>query len=132
VTFLADTHVLIWWVSERHRLSRGQQRALSEVTPERPLLVSDVSLWEIAMLAQKGRISLALPLREWLERAVAPPLVQRCGVTPAIAAEVAALPEIFHGDPADRIIVATARIHGTTLLTADQRIIAADLVAVQT
>ena len=59
----------------------------------------------------------------------APPLVQRIGISPAIAAEVAALPQSFHRDPADRIIVSTARVHGATLLTCDRRIIDAALVA---
>jgi len=86
------------------------------------LLVSDISLWEIATLHALGRIRLALPLRDWLERAVAPPLVQLCGISPAVASEVAALPATFHRDPADRIIVATARVMGATLLTSDRRI----------
>ena len=70
-------------------------------------------------------------LSEWLERAVAPPLVERCTITPAVAAEVAALPATFHRDPADRILVATARVHGATLLTADERIRAAGLAIVR-
>jgi PIN domain nuclease of toxin-antitoxin system len=66
---------------------------------------------------------LTLPLRDWLERATAGPLVERVDLTPAVAAEVAALPDSFHRDPADRILVATARVHGATLLTCDRRII---------
>ena len=74
-----------------------------------------------------GRIRLSLPLRDWLEAAVAPPLVRRCGISPAIAAELASLPESFHRDPADRILVATARVLGATLLTPDRRIVEAAL-----
>ena len=70
-----------------------------------------------------------LPLREWLEKASAPPLVRRHGISPAIAAEVAALADSFHRDPADRILVATARILGATLLTHDRRILESGLVA---
>ena len=80
------------------------------------------------MLYDLERIRLTLPLREWLDKAVAPPLVLRHGITPAIAAELASLPESFHRDPADRILVATARILGATLLTRDQRIIDSELV----
>ena len=69
-----------------------------------------------------------MPLRDWLEAASAPPLVQRRSISPAVAAEVASLPDSFHGDPADRIIVATARVHDATLLTRDERIIQARLV----
>lgn len=76
-----------------------------------------------------GRIRLSLPLREWLEKAAAPPLVRRHGISPAIAGEVAALPDSFHRDPADRIIVATARIMGATLLTHDRHIVNSGLVA---
>ncbi len=81
------------------------------------------------MLHALGRVRLGLPVRDWLERATAPPLVQRIGISPAIAAEVAALPPSFHRDPADRIIVSTARVYGSTLLTRDRRIIDAALVA---
>jgi PIN domain nuclease of toxin-antitoxin system len=81
------------------------------------------------MLFSLGRIELDVPLREWLESASAEPLVRRCAISPAVAAEVAALPDSFHRDPADRILVATARVFGATLLTMDKRIIASKLVA---
>ena len=113
---LLDTHVLIWWLNDRKRLSPALREVVGSVRPEEPLLVSDISLWEVATLHGLGRIRLALPLREWLDKAVAPPLVQRHGISPAIAAEVAALPDSFHRDPADRILVATARVLGATLL----------------
>lgn len=97
---------------------------------ENPLWLSEISLWEIATLHSLGRIELQLPLREWLEKAAAPPLLRRVGLSPAIAAEVAALPDSFHRDPADCIIVATARVLGATLLTRDQRILDANVVSV--
>ena len=124
---LLDTHVLIWWLNDRRRLSSAQQEVVGSVRSDEPLLVSDISLWEVATLHGLGRIRLALPLREWLDKAVAPPLVQRHGISPAIAAEVAALPDSFHLDPADRILVATARVLGATLLTQDHRIVDAAL-----
>jgi len=86
------------------------------------------SLWEVACLVTLGRLRPRLPLRDWLEAAVAPPLVQRVSISPAIASEVAALPSAFHRDPADRIIVASARTMGATLLTTDRRIIESGLV----
>ncbi len=125
---LLDTHVLLWWATGDSRLSPRQRRILKGASPERPLLVSDISLWEIATLAGLGRIRLRLPLRDWLERATAPPLVQRLGITPPVAAETIALPADFPRDPADRILVSTARVHGATILTRDRRIIDADLV----
>ena len=128
MTALLDTHVLIWWLNDPMRLSPRQREAVEATTPDDPLCVSDISLWEVAMLQGLGRIRLALPLREWLDLAVAPPLVRRQGISPAIAAEVAALPDSFHRDPADRILVATARVMGATLLTNDRRIADASLV----
>ena len=128
MTALLDTHILIWWLQGDGPLSSAQRRVLDAANADAPLRVSDITLWEIATLHSLGRIGLALPPREWLEKAVAPPLVRRHGISPAIAGEVAALPDSFHRDPADRIIVATARILGATLLTHDRRIVDSGLV----
>lgn len=120
---LLDTHILLYWFSKNAALSVTQKQVIESATPQEPLLLSDISLWEIATLHSLGRISLDLPLRDWLERATAPPLVRCISISPAIAAEVASLPDSFHRDPADRIIVASARILGATLLTNDKLII---------
>lgn len=130
MTALLDTHVLVWWLDDRHRLSDAQRGVLASASPDSPLLVSDISLWEVAMLHDLGRIRFTIPLREWLGKATAPPLVRRQGISPAIAVAVADLPDSFHGDPADRILVATARVLGATLLTQDRRILDAGLVDV--
>ena len=128
MTALLDTHILIWWLTDSNRLSPAQQEVVASASAESPLLVSDISLWEVATLHTLGRIQLTIPLRAWLDKAVAPPLVRRRGISPAIAAELAALPDSFQRDPADRILVATARIFGATLLTQDRRIVDAALV----
>jgi len=128
VRFVLDTHVLIRWCQAARGLPASHRRVIRRGSAQNPLLVSDITLWEIAMLHSLGRIRLSLPLREWLERATAPPLVARCGISPAIATEVASLPASFPRDPADRIIVATALVLGATLLTSDARIIDAELV----
>ena len=125
---LLDTHVLLWWHGDRGRLSREQQAVIAAAGADSPLEVSDISLWEVAMLYSLGRIRLTIPLREWLDKAVAAPLVRRHGISPAVAAELASLPDSFHRDPADRILVATARVLGATLLTRDRRIAKAELV----
>ncbi len=125
---LLDTHILLWWFEDGKRLSRKQARVLRRRDPSRPLLVSDISLWEVATLLSLGRIRLRLPLRDWLEHATAPPLVQRVGITPAVAADVAALPDHLHRDPADRILISTARVFGAQLVTQDQRIVDASVV----
>lgn len=128
MTALLDTHILIWWLNDASRLSPEQREVVESASADSPLLVSDISLWEIATLYDLGRIRLTVPLREWLDKAVAPPLVRRQGISPAIATELAALPDSFHRDPADRILVATARVFGATLLTHDRRIVEANLV----
>ena len=119
---LLDTHILVTWVSSPDELSPAQRLVLDAVSGTDPVMVSDISLWEVATLVSLGRLALDRPLREWLERAAAPPLVRRLGISPAIAAAVADLPDTFHRDPADRIIVATARVMGAVLLTNDARI----------
>lgn len=119
---LLDTHILIHWVAGSSSLLKAHRKLIEAASDERPLWVSDITLWEVATLYELGRIELDLPLRDWLERATAPPLVRRLAITPAVAAEVAALPDTFHRDPADRIIVATARVTGATILTRDDRI----------
>lgn len=129
MTFLLDTHIIVWWFEQNSRLSSAQKEVLANAVPKNPLAVSDISLWEISTLASLGRLRLQLPLRDWLERAVAPPLVRRIGISPAIAAEVASLPDSFHRDPADRVLVATSRIFGATLLTLDAHIIDSGLTA---
>lgn len=128
MTALLDTHVLIWWLQGDGPVSSAQQRVLDAADGDSPLRVSDISLWEIATLHSLNRIRLTLPLRDWLEKAVAPPLVRRHGISPAIAGAMAALPDSFHRNPADRILVATARILGATLLTQDRHIVESGLV----
>jgi PIN domain nuclease of toxin-antitoxin system len=128
VIALLDTHVLLWWAEDSKRLSAAQRRLLKKANDTTALGVSDVSLWEIALLVERGRVRLALPLDEWLARATAAPLVERCGMSPAIAREMLALSTTFDWDPADRILVATARVLGVPLVTSDQRIVDASLV----
>jgi PIN domain nuclease of toxin-antitoxin system len=129
VSVLLDTHVLLFWLGRAPRLTTAQARAVDGASDGAPLLVSDITLWEIATLVSLGRIRLGRPLRDWLEAAVAPPLVRRMSITPPVAAEVAALPCGFQRDPADRIIVATARTAGAAVATGDRRIIDSGLVA---
>jgi len=130
VKVLLDTHILLYWFGKDTRLSKRQTRTLQQANSDKPLFITDITLWEIANLHSLNRISLHLPLRDWLEAATAQPLVQRIGLSPAVAAAVAGLPSTFHRDPADRIIVATAQVIGATLMTHDSRIIDANLVPI--
>ena len=129
MSYLLDTHVLLKWVWQDPSLKKQHQEITASLSAENPGVISDISLWEIATLYSLSRITLELPLRDFLERVSAPPLVRRIGITTAIATEVAALPDSFHRDPADRLIVASARVLGTTLLTQDKRIIDSEIVA---
>jgi PIN domain nuclease of toxin-antitoxin system len=125
---LLDTHAWVWWVQADPRLDRRTVEALDGLPPnERPVLC-DISLWEVAMLVTLGRLTLAEPLESWLETAADPRTVRVVPVTPAVAAEVARLPETFHRDPADRLIVASCRALGHPLVTRDRAITRARLV----
>ena len=121
--YLLDTHILLWWADEDPRLSRAQRRALAKSSPASPVLVSEISFWEIATLVERARIGLGRPVRDWLEDAAAPPLVERVGISPAVAQQLVHLPVTVHRDPADRILLATAKVYGATLVTQDRRLL---------
>lgn len=114
---LLDTHVLHWWSAEPERLSPAAARAV-EGAPE--LAVCGVTWYELAWLAERERIELAVPVLSWLQQLAGQ--VRTLGVTPAVAATAAALPSSFPGDPADRLIYATAIQHGCRLVTKDGRL----------
>jgi PIN domain nuclease of toxin-antitoxin system len=118
-----DTHVWIWWVLDVARLSSGHRRIIAE-NEAAGIGVSIISCWEIAMIDSRGRLELPVPVETWLAAALAYPGVRLLDLTPRIAVEATHLPDDFHRDPADQIIVATARVHRSPLLTADQRILA--------
>jgi PIN domain nuclease of toxin-antitoxin system len=127
---LLDTHALVIWCSDPTGLSAAQQHAVRTIGETNPAFVADISLWEIAVLTSSGRLRLELPLREWLTRAVAPPIVRVAEITPEVAREVTLLDDWENRDPADRLIVATARVLGARLVTNDQLIRESGLVAV--
>lgn len=125
---LLDTHAWIWWVDRDRRLGGAVIDALDALAADARPLLSDISLWEVAMLVERRRLSFSLPFEEWLEAAAHPRSVRVVPITPSIAAEVAALPASFHRDPADRVIVATARVLAAPLVTRDRRITESRLV----
>lgn len=114
---LLDTHALHWWSTEPEKLSPAATEAIRRAEH---LAVAAMSWYELAWLAQHGRITLATPIRTWLERLAG--RVRTIDVTPAIADSAAALPDSFPGDPADRLIFATAVEHGAMLITKDRAI----------
>jgi PIN domain nuclease of toxin-antitoxin system len=127
MNILLDTHALIWWVSGSRKLTREQGRVI-EQAKFNSLFLSEMSFWEIAMLVEANTLTLREPFEDWLERASAAPAIQCIGITPTIAREMASLSTTRNWDPADRIIVATARVWGARLVTSDSRIIDSGLV----
>ena len=126
---ILDTHAWIWWINQDARLGRSVIERLDTLPVGRRPRVCDISLWEVAMLAERGRLVLSVPLLEWFEAAAHPRSVELVPVTPAIAAKVAELPTSFHRDPADRLIVATCRVLQAPLLTHDRLITRSRLVS---
>jgi PIN domain nuclease of toxin-antitoxin system len=116
-TVLLDTHVVQWWSAEPERLSAIATKTLAEADQ---LAVAAITWFELAWLATHERIIVTIPVRSWLERLADG--VVTLGVTPAIAATAVALPSSFPGDPADRLIYATAVEHGWRLVTKDRRL----------
>ncbi len=114
-TVLLDTHVVHWWSAEPDRLSRDATRII-EGSDE--LAVSAVTWYELAWMAHHERIELNIPIRTWLVELARD--VRTVGITPAIAETAVSLPTGFSGDPADRIIYATAVEHGWRLVTKDR------------
>ena len=128
MTPVLDTHAWIWWVDQDRRLGASTIAALDALPDDDRPVLCDISLWEVATLVERGRLSLDIPLAEWLDAAAHPRTVRTVSITPAIAAEVATLPESFHRDPADRLIVATCRALGAPIVSHDKRITASRLV----
>jgi len=118
---LLDTHIWVWWVNESKDLSAGVQQIIDSQQAD-GLGVSIISCWEVAKLVELGRLQLNIPVEEWLSEALQYPGIQLLDLTPKIAIESTQLPGTFHRDPADQIIVATARIFDIELLTADRKI----------
>jgi PIN domain nuclease of toxin-antitoxin system len=116
-TVLLDTHVIQWWSAEPKRLSRAASRA---VTDAAELAVAAISWYELAWLASNERIVVSIPVRSWLEQLSA--RVRTAALTPRIADTAVSLPASFPGDPADRLIYATAIEHGWRLVTKDERL----------
>jgi PIN domain nuclease of toxin-antitoxin system len=125
---LLDTHAWLWWMDRSAQLGSQTLSALDALDAENRPYLSDISLWEVAMLVDLGRIELSVPLEEWLNTAAHPRCVRLVPISPAVAAAAEGLPATFHRDPADRLIVATCRAMGVPIVTYDQRITRARLV----
>ncbi len=120
-----DTHAWIWWVSDPHKLGRAAKQEIHRTTK---IGVPAVCCMEVATLAARGRITLDRPLLQWLQDSRALDRVDLLALTPAVAVKAAELPADFPGDPADRLITATATLHSALLITKDRSLREASIV----
>jgi PIN domain nuclease of toxin-antitoxin system len=116
-----DTHAWWWAVSEPSQLSRKARQLINKTPPDQRTVAS-ISIWEFAMMVARGRIHLTITPEEWLDHAICRTGLTILDLNPQIALESCKLPGTFHRDPADRIIVATARVYQSQLITKDQKI----------
>jgi PIN domain nuclease of toxin-antitoxin system len=122
---LLDTHIWLWYAEgASERLRPASVRKLEAARQGEGLLISAISVWEIGALLGRGRIQLSVPLRDWVDAALAAPGMRFLPLDAATAVESTLLPGDPHGDPADRFLVAAARITGAVLATRDEQIIA--------
>ena len=121
MNLLLDTHVWIWAVEDPKQLGRKTRTALSDSRNERA--VCAVSTLELARLVWSRDLVLRIPVQEWISKSLLDLRAESLPVTDEIAVEAYRLPEPFHRDPADRQIVACARLGGLTVVTADDRIL---------
>jgi PIN domain nuclease of toxin-antitoxin system len=119
---ILDTHCWLWWLSDPDLLSQNAKQVLENAVAEDQAMVSSISVWEVAMLVSRGRLQLSMTTEEWIAEAERQPGIRFVPVTNRVAHRAVDLPGTFHPDPADRIIVATALVHGATVVTKDGKI----------
>jgi PIN domain nuclease of toxin-antitoxin system len=117
---LLDTHVLLWMASDPNRLSAKAREAIRSARQNSGVAIATITLWELAWLAQNGRIQISSSVETFVRETVARVILKP--MTPEIAAVAAGLPIAYPKDPADRLIGSTAIVEGIPLITADQQI----------
>ena len=122
MTTVLDTHAWLWWVTSDRRLSKPARLAIERAQRGSHLWLSMISVWEVAKKAEKGQLVFDRPVSEFIDQALQQPGLDVAEITRPVLLESCSLPGPFHGDPADQIIVATVRLRGAQLITADQRI----------
>lgn len=120
---ILDTQALVWWAGEKvSRLSPHARREIAKAEKNNALAISAMSIWEICLLVKSRRLHLNVIIEEWLDALNSLPEIQIIPIDMNIAKTSVFLPELFHKDPADRMIVATALTFGASLVTSDQKI----------
>jgi PIN domain nuclease of toxin-antitoxin system len=117
-----DTHMWVWWLLPQSPLRERERNALDQIASEGGLYLPAICQWEAQMLYARKRIEIPLPFPTWLRRATAREVLTVLPLDADSVIAVDELPATFHGDPADRMIVATARAHNLPLATHDDRI----------
>lgn len=121
---ILDTHVWIWLINGDEKIKKsGFLSVINSALKDHSIVIPAICTWEVAMLVAKNRISLTENTLEWINKASSAPGISIYPLSPEVACESTILPGEFHGDPADRMIVATARITNGTLLTFNRQII---------
>lgn len=120
---LLDTHILVWFAEGDPRLPVRAREIVVEAFTHTQACASPVSFWEMAMLASKGRLELSRAVPAWVRKFCSESGIVMMALTPEIAVEAGGLPGNMHGDPADCMLVATARHHDVPLLTSDRRLL---------
>lgn len=121
---LLDTHILIWLMSGNESLGSDARSCIEAVSQQAGKIhVSAISIWEIGMLEANGRIHLKEPVAQWIYKALKAPSIYLTPLSPEILIESCYLPGTIHSDPADRMIIATARVLNISLITKDARIL---------
>ena len=123
---LLDTHVLLWMASDPKRLSAKAREAIRHARQNTGVAVATITLWELAWLAQNGRIQVLSSVESFVRETVSRVILRP--MTPEIAAVAVRLPVGYPKDPADRLIGSTAIVEGMSLVTADQQIRRAEAV----
>jgi len=120
---LLDTHVWVWLINGSDELNDKTIKLLDGAAQEGKLFVPEIAVWELATLAAKKRLSLSAPVKNWVQEALQKPGIELVPLSWEISIESTMLPGVLHADPADRIIIATARIKNYSLITRDEKII---------
>lgn len=119
-----DTHTWIWTINGDEKiLKSGFLKIIEEHSRNHTIFIPAICIWELSMLVSKGRVILSENTQEWIFQASSAPGMSIYPLSPEVSYESTVLPGEFHGDPADRMIVATARVLGATLLTLDKQIL---------
>jgi PIN domain nuclease of toxin-antitoxin system len=123
VTYLLDTHVWLWWNMHPEKLSARARNLIANNAKYEELLLSAISVWEFCKLLQKKKLQISIDPEDWIRIGLEMPKLRLVSLSPSITYRSTVLPQPFHDDPADQIIVASTLEENATIITSDQRIL---------